>query len=159
MALTWDDVLALGLRLPGVEESTSYGTPALKVRGKLMCRMRTDPEALALRVVDMGEREALLQGSPEVFFTIAHYDGHPYVLVRLERADRAELGELLEDVWRLRAPKRLVSEHDARALAPRQRVPPANVPQDRPERSPWDVRLSGRRARAGRAPGAPRPAP
>jgi len=73
--------------------------------------MRTDPDALVLRVLDMGEREALLQGQPEVFFSTPHYDGYPYVLVRLEDVDPVELGELIEDAWRLRAPKRLVAEH------------------------------------------------
>lgn len=111
---TWDDVVTIGARLPGVEESTSYGTPALKVKGKLMCRLRTDPDALVMRVIDMGEREALLQGQPNVFFTTPHYDGHPYVLLLLEKVDPVELAELVEDVWRTRAPKRLVAEHDAR---------------------------------------------
>ena len=76
-----------------------------------MCRVRTDPDALVLRVLDMGEREALLQGQPEVFFSTPHYDGHPYVLVRLESVDPVELAELIEEVWRLRAPKRLVAEY------------------------------------------------
>jgi hypothetical protein len=110
---TWDDVAELGSRLPGVEPSTSYGTPALKVRGSLICRMRTDPDALVLRVADMGEREALLQGEPETFFTTPHYDGYPYVLVRLDRVDRDELGALIEDTWRARAPRRLVAQYDA----------------------------------------------
>src|SRR5690349_16861390 len=103
---SWEDVVALGRRLPGVEEGTWYGTPALLVAGKGFCRLRTDPDALVLRVSDMGEREALLQGQPEVFFTTPHYDGHPYVLVRLEHADPEELAELLEEAWRWRAPKR-----------------------------------------------------
>ena len=59
---TWDDVVAMGARFPGVEVTTSYGTPALKVSGGFMCRLRTDPDALVLRVADLGEREALLQG-------------------------------------------------------------------------------------------------
>ncbi|MGI8580422.1 MAG: MmcQ/YjbR family DNA-binding protein [Solirubrobacteraceae bacterium] len=108
----WDDVVEIGTRFPDVEISTSYGTPALKVRAKLMCRMRTDPDALVLRVSDLGEREALLQGEPDVFFSTPHYDGHPYLLVRLDRADPVELAELIEEAWRLRAPKRLVAEHD-----------------------------------------------
>jgi hypothetical protein len=113
---SWDDVVAIGAGLPEVEVGTSYGTPALKVRGKGICRMRADPEeALVLRVSDMGEREALLQGQPEAFFTIPHYDGHPYVLVRLARVDREELAELLEEAWRIRAPKRLVAARDARS--------------------------------------------
>ncbi|MEA2268401.1 MAG: hypothetical protein QOC64_1011, partial [Solirubrobacteraceae bacterium] len=101
---TWEDVVAIGTRLPGVEVATSFRTPALRVRGKGMCRLRSDPDALVLRVGDLGEREALLQGSPEVFFSTPHYDGHPYVLVRLERVDPVELAELLEDAWRIRAP-------------------------------------------------------
>jgi hypothetical protein len=109
---TWEDVVEIGTRLPGVEVGTSFGTPALRVRGKGMCRLRSDPSALVLRVADLGEREALLQGQPEAFFSIPHYDGHPYVLVRLERVDPDELAELLEEAWRLRAPKRVVAEYD-----------------------------------------------
>jgi len=109
----WDDVVEIVSRLPGVELGSSYGTPALKVRGKFICRLRTDPDALVLRVVDMGEREALLQGQPDVFFTTPHYDGYPAVLVHLEAADPMELAELIEDAWRLRAPKRLIKEYDA----------------------------------------------
>lgn len=108
---TWDDVVDIGTQFPGVEGGTSFGTPALRVRGKLMCRMRTDPDALVLRVLDIGEREALLQGQSEVFFSIPHYDSYPYVLVRLGAIDREELSKHIEDVWRLRAPKRLTSEH------------------------------------------------
>ncbi len=118
--LSWKDVVAIGSSFPGVEESTSYGTPALKVRGKLMCRMRTGPDALVVRVIDMGEREALLQGEPEAFFTVQHYDGHPYVLTRLEAVEPGQLAELLEDVWRLRAPKKLVAAYDAERESPTQ---------------------------------------
>jgi len=107
---TWHDVIAIGSRFPGVEVTTSYGTPALKVRQKFMCRLRTDPDALVLRVSDLGEREALLQGQPEAFFTTPHYDGYPAVLVRLEAVDPTELAELIEEAWRIRAPKRLVAE-------------------------------------------------
>jgi hypothetical protein len=110
---TWDDVVAIGTRLPGVEVTTSYGTPSLKVSGGFMCRLRTDPDALVLRVADLGEREALLQGQPEAFFTTPHYDGHPSVLVRLEAVDCEELAELVEEAWRLRAPKRVIAAYDA----------------------------------------------
>ena len=110
---TWDDVVAAGLALPGVEVSTSYGTPALRVGGKHMCRLRPeDGGVLALRVTDMGEREALLQGEPETFFTTPHYDGYPYVLVRLKSVDPEELGELVEEAWRLRAPAKLRRQRD-----------------------------------------------
>jgi hypothetical protein len=110
---SWEDVVEIGLRFPGVEVTTSYGTPALKARGRFMCRLRTDPDALVLRVVDLGEREALLQGQPEAFFSTPHYDGYPYVLVRLDAVAPDELAELVEEAWRIRSPKRLVAEYDA----------------------------------------------
>ena len=119
---TWEDVVAIGSRFPGLEPSTSYGTPSLKVRGKFVCRLRTNPDALVIRVVDMGEREALLQGEPEAFFSTPHYDGYPAVLVRLERVDPIELAELIEDAWRLQAPKRFVAAYES-AANDRRRAP------------------------------------
>jgi hypothetical protein len=109
----WEDVVEIGTRLPGVEVGTSFRTPALRVRGKGMCRLRTNPDALVLRVSDLGEREALLQGQPDVFFTTPHYDGYPYVLVRLEAVDPLELAELLEEAWRVFAAKRVVKAWEA----------------------------------------------
>jgi hypothetical protein len=110
---TWDDVIAIGERFPGVELGTSYGTPALRVRRKFMCRMRTDPEALVMRVSDLGEKEALLQGQPDAFFTTPHYDGYPAVLIRLDAVDPEELSELIEEAWRMGAPKKLVAEYES----------------------------------------------
>jgi hypothetical protein len=77
-----------------------------------MCRMRTEPDALVMRVSDLGERHSLLQGQPDAFFSTPHYDGYPYVLVRLEAVDPVELDELIEEAWRIRAPRRLIAEHD-----------------------------------------------
>jgi hypothetical protein len=110
---SWDDVVAVGTRFPDVEESTSYGTPSLKVRGKFMCRLRTNPDALAIRVVDVPDAEALQKGNPDVYFSTPHYDGWPMVLVRLEKVDPSELAELVEDAWRIQAPKRVIKAHDA----------------------------------------------
>ena len=112
---SWEDVVALAAHLPGVEEGTWYRTPALKVRGRSLCRMKEDGELLVLKVEDLGEKEALLQGRADVYTTTPHYDGYPAVLVRLAQADPAELRELLEDAWRREAPKRLVTAHDAGA--------------------------------------------
>ncbi len=109
---TWDDVVSIGTRFPGVEVTTSYGTPSLRIRKRFMCRLRTGPDALVLRVADLGEREALLQGEPETFFSTPHYDGHPYVLVRLESVEPTELGELIEEAWRIGAPAKLVAEYE-----------------------------------------------
>ena len=68
-----------------------------------------------IRVVDLEDKEALLRGEPDVFFTTPHYDGYAYVLVRLAAVDPAALRELVEDAWRLQAPKRVVAGYDAGA--------------------------------------------
>ena len=105
---TWDDVREAGLALPGVEEESSYGTPALKVKGKLLVRLKEDAETLALWV-DYEERQALLHEQPTVFFLTPHYENYPMVLVRLRDVDRDELSELLTEAWLVRAPKRVVA--------------------------------------------------
>ena len=109
---TWEDVLAIGTSLPEVTESTWFRTPCLRVRKKSFCRMKEDGETLVIRVVDEQDKVALMRMEPEVFFTTPHYDGYAYVLVRLAAVDRSQLGELLEDAWRLVAPKRLVAAYD-----------------------------------------------
>jgi hypothetical protein len=112
---TWDDVLAIGGGLPQVKESTSYHTPALKVAGKLIARLRTEAEgALMVRCVPE-EKEALLAAGDPAFFTIAHYDGYPAILVRLELVDQRHLAELLHEAWLLQAPAKLRREHLGRS--------------------------------------------
>jgi hypothetical protein len=110
---TWPDVVAAGRELPEVEESTWFRTPCLRVRKKSFCRMKEDGETLVVRVVDLEDKEALLRSDPGVFFTTPHYDGYPYVLVRLAAVDPAQLAELIEDAWRLSAPKRVLAAYDA----------------------------------------------
>ncbi len=109
---TWDDVVRLGTGLPEVEVSTWFRSPALKVRGKSLCRLRENPDGLVIRVLDLEDKAALLSGDPDVFFTTPHYDGYPYVLVRLDAAAEDTLAELLEDAWRIFAPKRLLAQRD-----------------------------------------------
>ena len=109
---SWDDVRELGLALPGVEEETSYDTPALKVAGKLIVRLKEDGETLALRVT-FEERLALVHEQPDVFFVTPHYENYPMVLVRLASVDREELRELIVEAWLDRAPKRLIAAREA----------------------------------------------
>jgi hypothetical protein len=109
---TADDVRELALALPATTEKPSYGTPGFRVKDKLFARIREEGDVLMFWCGGLDEKEFLIAAEPEKFFTTPHYDGHPMVLVRLGAVDRAELGELLEDSWRLRAPKRLVAERD-----------------------------------------------
>jgi hypothetical protein len=109
----WDHVVTLAqAELPEVEISTSYGTPALKVRKKLFARLHEDERRLVL-FVDFMEREALVQSSPGTFIVTPHYRDWPMILVDLPSVDPDELRELLIESWRRRAPKRLVGEYDA----------------------------------------------
>jgi hypothetical protein len=107
----WETVTELGSQLPEVVEGTSYGTPALKVRGKMFARLREDGDTLVV-FTDFLEREALTQGDPETFFITPHYEDYPLVLIALERVDAQELRELLVESWRERAPKRLLRAYD-----------------------------------------------
>jgi hypothetical protein len=77
-----------------------------------MCALRANPDAFVFRVLDVADQEALVRGDPDVFFVTPHYEGYPAVLVRFT-VPPDQLAELVEDAWRLRAPKRLVAEHDA----------------------------------------------
>jgi hypothetical protein len=106
--MTWDDALAMGLKLPDVEAATSYGTPALKVRGKLVTRLRAEDDSLVLHSVPSDEREILIAVNPQVFHVTAHYDGYPVVLARLAALEPEDLWPFLIRRWREAAPKRLV---------------------------------------------------
>ena len=95
--MTFDDVAAIASALPGTMLGTSYGTPAIKVGGKLLARLREDGD-MVLKVED-GLREVLLEMQPDVFHTTPHYDGYPTVLVRLAPADADQIAGLVERAW------------------------------------------------------------
>jgi hypothetical protein len=99
---TFDTVRKLGLALPGVEESTSYGTPALKVRGQLVARLWEDAETLVIRM-EHPERAELMAEAPDVYYITDHYRDYPWVLIHLSRIDEAALRELLGIAYRLAA--------------------------------------------------------
>jgi hypothetical protein len=105
-------VRTVALAFPGVEDSTSYGTAALKVRGKLLARLHQSMECLVLRA-DFLDRQIMIQSAPSVFFITDHYRDYPWVLVRFSVAEPRELPELIERAWRLVAPKTLVKSFDA----------------------------------------------
>jgi hypothetical protein len=122
---TWDDVRRLALALPATTEGTSWGNLAWNVKNSAFAWERPlgkkdrsdlgdavpDGPILGVRVADVGVKQALIADSPQVYFTIPHFDGYPAILVRLEEIDEAELAEILEDAWLDRAPKRLAAEY------------------------------------------------
>jgi hypothetical protein len=72
--------------------------------------IRTD--IAVLFVGDEAEKQALLLGEPELFFTTPGYDGLPLVMLRLAEVDIERLGELVTDAWRMRAPDELAGALD-----------------------------------------------
>jgi hypothetical protein len=96
-----DDVRELALALPNTIEKSSYGTPGFRVRDKLFARIR-EAGVLVVWCESLEERDFLIEGEPEKFFTTPHYDGQPMVLVRLGAIDRDELAELLAESARIR---------------------------------------------------------
>jgi hypothetical protein len=115
------DVRRVALALPNVEEIDSDGFD-FRVGGKGF--VWSYPERLpgqrrvirtdiaVLFVGDEAEKQALLLGEPEVFFTAPGYDGWPLVMLRLAQVDIERLTELVTDAWRMRAPRDLAGELD-----------------------------------------------
>jgi hypothetical protein len=108
-----DDVRRLALALPGVEEIDCDGFD-FRVGGQGFIwsypeRRPGKPRVLrtdiaVLFVGDEAEKQALLLGEPDVFFTTPGYDGWPLVMLRLGQVDVGRLRELVLDAWRMRAP-------------------------------------------------------
>jgi hypothetical protein len=117
-----DDVRRVALALPQVEEIDSDGFD-FRVGGKGFVWsypertpgkprvVRTD--IAVLFVGDEAEKQALLLGEPEVFFTTPSYDGWPLVMLRLAQVDAERLAELVTDAWRMRAPADIAREMDS----------------------------------------------
>jgi len=97
ITINFDTVRKIGLALPGVEESTAYGAPALKVHGKLLACVPTHRAAtgsLAVRV-GLDDRAELLAAAPDVYYVTDHYLNYSAVLVRMSRVTTDVLHDLL----------------------------------------------------------------
>jgi hypothetical protein len=116
-----DVVRRIALALPQVTEIDSDGFD-FRVAGKGFVwsypeRRPGQPRVIrtdiaVLFVGDEAEKQALLLGEPEVFFTTSGYDGWPLVMLRLAEVDAGRLAELITDAWRMRAPDALACELD-----------------------------------------------
>ena len=116
-----EDVRRLALTLPHVAEIDSDGfdfrvadrgfvwSYPERTAGKPRV-IRTD--IAVLFVGDEAEKQALLLGEPEIFFTTPGYDGWPLVMLRLAEVDVERLSELMTDAWRMRAPVPLIGDLD-----------------------------------------------
>ena len=95
---TFDSVRRIGSAMAGVETGTAYGSPALKVGGKLLACLAihksAEPNSLALRI-GFEDRAGLMKSDPDVYYLTPHYLDYPVVLVRLARVNADQLKDLL----------------------------------------------------------------
>jgi hypothetical protein len=141
---TWSRLCADACRFAGVVEGTSYRTPALFFRKKLLARLKEDGQTPAVRV-DFLDRDVLLQADPRAFFLTDHYRAYPWVLVRLRVVPHEVACKLLEDAWRRVAPPGVVATH----------FPPANTSRSGHTahvRSPAQHHTTGKSSAARRRP-------
>jgi hypothetical protein len=96
--ITFDTVRDIALMLPGVQESTAHGFPALKVDGKLLAcvpaNRSAEPASVLVRL-DFDDRAELIDTDPVVYYLTDHYVGYSAVLVRLSRVKPDALRDLL----------------------------------------------------------------
>jgi len=123
--LTVDEVARMALELPDVAEGRRHGNRTWSVAGKAFAWERPfskadikrfgdaappDGPILAVRVDDLGEKEAVLAAQPKAFFTIPHFDGYAAVLIQLKKVTKRALREALLDGWLACAPPRLAEQ-------------------------------------------------
>jgi hypothetical protein len=124
--VTFDDVARLVAELPEVTEGERYGNLTWSVSGKGFAWERpfskadikrfggaTPPDGpiLAVRVADLGEKEAVLATSSRAFFTIPHFDGFPAVLIQLKTVTKKALRDAIVDAWLACAPSQLADAY------------------------------------------------
>lgn len=120
---TVDDVHELALGMLHVTVVHGSGdNPVYQVGGKSFVFFRNPrpdavdpstgeryPDVIVFWVESEADKQALVQDGTSPFFTTAHFDGHPSVLVRacrLGELTRGELAEVVQDAWLSRASKR-----------------------------------------------------
>jgi hypothetical protein len=102
--ITFETVREMGLALPDVEAGTTYGSPALKVGGRMFACLAihrsAEPGSLVIWV-DPDQRRELIAAEPETYYLTDHYVNYPVMLVRLARVHPNALRDLLSAAWRL----------------------------------------------------------
>lgn len=103
--------LCAAMRLLEVTQSTSYGTPSIKVKTRNFASVR-GPDEMVLHC-PLEQKELLMEMAPEIYWQTDHFKGWPGLLVRLRVIGDEELALRLEDAWRFRAPRRLAELYAA----------------------------------------------
>ena len=116
---TFKTVEAIGRTLPDVEITTTWGKPALKVRGKmLVCvpsHSSAEPNSLAVRM-DFADRDSLIADDPDTYYLKEHYVNYPIVLVRLSRLHPDALRDLVVGAHRYMSTKKAGRKATSRGM-------------------------------------------
>ena len=105
-------VKSIALTFPFTEESASHeGTPSVKVRGKLMCRLHDSGDFIPIRL-DFDLRDEYLESHPEFFHLPDHFKPYPYICMWIECADKELITEILELSWKGLATKKQVRQYE-----------------------------------------------
>ena len=115
--MTADEMKAIVLSFPGVEEGVSYGRPAFKLNGKFFTRLRGEDDSLVLMEVSYDEREMLMEAEPGAFHLTPHYKDYPCVLARIGDLHPGSLRNFLERRFRKIAKKSAVKAWEAERSA------------------------------------------
>jgi hypothetical protein len=100
--MTFDAIRTMALALDNVTEATSYGTPAFKLGGAMIARLRDDIGALVVRM-SIEDRQELMAEDPETYFISDHYLNYPYILVNLARVHPDAMRDLLKGACKMAA--------------------------------------------------------
>jgi hypothetical protein len=104
--VTEAQIRKIALAQPNAFERASHdGCPSWRTDKRMFTWIRGEPHALVVWVDSLDAKEILLEHEPEIFFTTSHYDGYAMLLVRLDKVDAKRARALIEESYRLRAPK------------------------------------------------------
>ncbi|KTT75040.1 MmcQ/YjbR family DNA-binding protein [Sphingomonas endophytica] len=109
----WDDVAAFALTFPATEASTSYGQPAIKTRGKLICSTGHEPGSFHV-AVPHEEKAVLIDSDPATFWQTPHYASWPGLLVRYGSDDPDRIRRVITRAWWDRATLKQRAGHGPR---------------------------------------------
>jgi len=113
-SITVDDAGAIACALPGVMESTSYGTRSWKAGRKFLMREKEGMDhVLVIGTESVDAQEFLIACNPDAYFITDHYRGYPAVLVRLAKISRPVLAAQIEEAWRRVATKTMLKARDS----------------------------------------------
>jgi hypothetical protein len=106
-----DAMRRLALALPDAEERETWGDITFRIRNKMFVVMGADGREASIKAT-REEQQALIHEAPETYYVPSYVGQHGWVGVRVSKADRDEVRELVTEAWRMTAPKRLVKTFD-----------------------------------------------